>query len=107
VANLNHEVAEWRSKPFPAGSSNDAVDELHADLVLIDSWVADSVIPFVQEGRHTPAAVDVLGAIDRLQEQIAQLMSITASDTRLSLENYQAYAECLSGVYRAFLEERP
>jgi len=54
-------VATWRSQPFPSGSINDALDELHADLVLADTWVAEAVIPFVDHGALQPAHVDVIG----------------------------------------------
>lgn len=47
-------VEAWRREPFPPGSATDALDELHADLALADSWLAEAVIPFVDRGVFEP-----------------------------------------------------
>jgi hypothetical protein len=46
--------ARWWSTPLPSGSKRDAVDELHADLALVDVWVADTIIPLVEDGVWKP-----------------------------------------------------
>jgi hypothetical protein len=51
--------AAWRLQPFPSGSTNDEIDELHADLALVDSCVAETVLPFVERGEHVSPGVDV------------------------------------------------
>jgi hypothetical protein len=75
------------------------LDEVRADLALADTWVAESVIPFVERGQFLPAQVDVLQELRLLRERAATLSS---SDRATEC---QRYAELLSGVYEAFLRE--
>jgi hypothetical protein len=75
---LDESVWAWRNTPFPPGSSNDALDEVHADLALYDTWVAESVLPFMDSGVCAPAVPDVLGALDEVTRRIRELDSATA-----------------------------
>jgi hypothetical protein len=53
-------VAAWRDEPFPHGNdTSEALDELHADLVLAETWVAETVPPYVTRGEDQPAQVDI------------------------------------------------
>ena len=99
MATLPDAYAAWRREPFPRASSDDVVDELHANLALADSWIAESVIPFVEQRRFMPAEVDVLQELRVMRERAAAL-----SDPERARE-YLTYAERLSDVYSAFLQE--
>jgi hypothetical protein len=105
VATLGDAYASWRQQPFPSGSTDDALDEIHADLVLVDHWVAQSVIPFVEQGRRQPAAVDVLGTIAQLRARAAAAAAEATDDHRQLAIAYGVYAELMGEVYRAFLDE--
>jgi hypothetical protein len=105
---FNDTVRAWREAPFPPGSSIDVLDEIHADLALYDSWVADSLLPYLDHGVWSPAKVDVLGSLDALTQQIEELNSDQISDTQ-AVAHYLNYTELLRAVYAAFLqvEDRP
>jgi hypothetical protein len=95
--------AAWRQRPFPPGSANEAIDELHADLALADSWVADSVIPYAENRVHKPAQVDVLAELTRFRERADQLaLAANGDDAQLALA-YRDYIDSLSKVYGRFL----
>jgi hypothetical protein len=98
MASFLEAYAAWRREPFPGGSSDDAADELHADLALADTWVAEAVIPFIESGRSAPAQVDVLGELQALRDRAA-----TLNDPERA-KKYLAYVERLSDVYSGFLE---
>jgi hypothetical protein len=86
-----------RQEPFPTGGRDDDLDELHADLALADSWVAESVIPFVERGSFAPAKVDVLQALRTMREQARGLRDPDARSA------YLRYIDLLSRVYETFL----
>ena len=99
--------ARWRRQPFPPGSASDAVDELHADLALADSWIAETVIPFVEHGVHKPAHLDVVAELRALEDRAAQLgRSVSPEDSRL-LQDYSQYVALLLLVYEDFLANAP
>jgi hypothetical protein len=99
---LEEAVREWREAPFPRGSAVDSLDEVHADLALYDTWVAECVLPYLQHGVWEPAVPDVLGAIDALTNQVEELSTSGTEDLEAA-ESYLAYASLLRSVYVAFL----
>jgi hypothetical protein len=104
MPSLDEAFRAWRDAPFPRGSVVDALDEAKADLVLHDSWVAESVIPFVEHGRWEPAVPDVLGALDRLMHDVAALDAAGTRDQEAAA-GLRSYAALLREVYVAFLAE--
>lgn len=103
---LDEAIRVWRGTPFPRGSAVEALDEAHADLALYDTWVAETVIPFVERGIWNPAVADVVGALDNLTGQVDELRSAGTDDPEAA-NGYMAYAELLRAVYLAFLDEAP
>jgi len=98
--------AAWRVQAFPIGSGLDALDELHADLALADTWVADTVIPFIERGIYSPAKVDVLGRLSEIRQRAIELAeTVGGGDHDLAME-YDAYAHLQETVYQAFLRSR-
>ena len=93
--------AEWRSRPFPQGSTDDAVDELHAGLALVDAWVAEAVVPFVETGTVEPSRVDVLQELRNLVRTSDGLVQ-TGHDVGVA-SAHREYATLLLSVYEAFL----
>ena len=92
----------WRNQPFPPGSADDSLDELHADLALADAWVADSVIPYVERGIFQPAQLDVIGELGKLRDRAVELRP--GEDPSLS-DAYRDYSDLLVRVYEGFLSK--
>lgn len=103
MSDLIQAVRVWREEPFPPGSAVDALDEAHADLALYDSWVAESVLPYIQRGTWEPAVPDVLAALDTLVREVEGLLADGIEDPQAA-SRYIAYAELLRSVYLAFLQ---
>jgi len=97
--------SKWREQPFPLGSSLDALDEVHADLALVDTWVAEALIPIVEHGMHRPIQVDPIQKLEEIQDSATELgKSATADERRLARE-YVEYADLLRSVYEQFLKK--
>ncbi len=99
---LEDAVARWRRTSFPPGSAHDALNELHANLALYDTWVAESVLPFVNQGVWEPVIPDVLAALDGLSGEVSGLRFTKESDKETA-QRYLDYATALRTVYAAFL----
>lgn len=95
----------WRNQPFPVGSRVDALDEVHADLVLVDTWVAQTVIPFVEEGRYRPAQVDVLEKLQEVRDRASALSKSGSADEKRLVSDYLRYADLLKSVYESLLKK--
>ena len=103
MSEFDEAVAAWRVLPFPPGSTSEPVDELHADLVLADSWVAESVIPYIERGSRKVSNVDVIGRLNEFSTRATELQeSSERPEDRQLLASYRAYIESLLRVYRAF-----
>jgi hypothetical protein len=89
--------------PFPEGSADDDVDELHADLALVDTWIAEAIVPFVDEGVIVPVKVDPLAALHEINARATRLAISTSAGDKKRLEQYLRYAEALREAYEAFL----
>ena len=96
--------AEWRNRPFPPGSTDDLLDELHADLALTDTWVAESVVPYVERRVYQPAKADVIGTLGSLCRRAVELGVGRRIEDAQVTESYRDYAELLMRVYQGFLE---
>jgi hypothetical protein len=107
IGELMDSYTAWRGRRFPPGSSDDSLAELHADLALADTWVADAVIPYVERGVHQRAQVDVLGGLSKIRNRAIELRGRTrGEDTRVA-DSYRDYADLLVRVYRSFLAHEP
>lgn len=89
----------WRSQPFPPGSQNEELDELHAELALLDVWIADYLLPFALEGRVVVDRQDVLAGIEVLRGQLARVRMSEGE-----LQPYRDYLDVAADAYRSFLE---
>lgn len=105
MADFQHAYELWKEQPFPSGSSWDALDEVHADLAVADTWVADTVIPFIEHGVYRPAQVDVIGALEKIRDQAIQLKARGEGEDKRLAEEYAKYAELLHFVYQSFLRK--
>jgi hypothetical protein len=106
MAALEDAYAAWRGAPFPPGSTDDEVDEIHADLVLADTWVAESVIPYVERAVYEPAKADVLGTLRELRSRSVALADGGSDDRRTLVASYLHYVGLLEEVYRAFIARK-
>jgi hypothetical protein len=67
--------------------------------------VAESIIPFVEEGRYDPAQIDVIGKLEKIRDRASELgKSGTADEKRLAGE-YVRYVDLLRSVYERFLKK--
>jgi hypothetical protein len=89
------------AEQFPIGEAEDSIGVLHDDVALVDTWVAESVVPYAKDGRYVPAVPDVMGELRRLRERA------TALGTADGAPDYLRYIGLLSAVYEAFLGEGP
>jgi len=105
VNEFDEAVAAWQTLPFPPGSASDAIDELHADLVLADSWVAESVIPYIERGSRQLSNVDVIKRLSEFRSRATELRESSESqeDEQL-LDSYREYIDSLLRAYRAFVD---
>ena len=101
MAELEDAYAAWRSRPFPPGSSDELLDELHADLALADTWVAEAVIPRVEHGLHQPARADVIDELEELRDRAVELTETSGrfADGDLA-DDYREYVDVLLRVYK-------
>lgn len=97
-------VRAWHEAPFPRGSVVDSLDEAHADLVLYDTWVAESVLPYIERGHWEPAVPDVVAALDALTQDI-EARRDTGTEDPEAVSAYLHYAALLRAVYLDFLRE--
>lgn len=101
------EAAEaWRRRAFPEGSEDEDLDELHADLALADTWVAEVVIPFVEGGVYAPLpAIDLRAELQALRDRVEVLRLSVGRQYAERLGEYSAYVTALVDVYDAFARE--
>jgi hypothetical protein len=95
----------WRGVPFPLGSHQDDLDELHADLVLVDTWVADTVVPYVERGVITPPQVDIGAGIRGIRDRAAALREGASGADQATLKGYLDYIDLIDKLYTAFRRE--
>jgi hypothetical protein len=92
----------WSDEPFPPGSIRDDIDELHADLATVDHWVADMVIPYVEDGRRFPLKVDIDGGLQHLRRRLLHLRASASGKDLVLRDRYSKYAALLDAVFRAY-----
>jgi hypothetical protein len=102
---LERAYSRWRDQPFPRGSSNDALDELHADLALVDTWVAEALIPLVEHGMYRPIQVDPIQKLEEIRDSATELGKSAPADEKRLAREYVEYADLLRRVYEQFLKK--
>jgi hypothetical protein len=100
---LDTPIDLWLRKGFPKGSPSDVIDDLHGRLALVDSWVAEAVLPFVEQGMVQPVAVDILGELDALDLRLAEAKAGCSASDLARLDDYRAYGDVLRRAYEDFL----
>jgi hypothetical protein len=95
----------WRGVPFPHGSHRDDIDELHADLALVDTWVVDTIVPYAEYGVITAPQVDIGAGIQDIRDRAVALRGGATADERAVLNRYIDYADLLDKLYAAFRAE--
>jgi len=105
MAGFEDVYTEWRERRFPPGSASEALDELHADLALADSWVAEAVVPFVERGVHQPARVDIVEELSKLRRRAVQLGSGASGEDAKSAADYRDYIDLLISMYEGFVAQ--
>jgi hypothetical protein len=98
---LNDAYKAWRSLPLPPGSLDDDLAGVHTDLLIVDAWVAKSVVPFVERAQYVFAAADVGGGIRSVRDRADLLVAVRDGDDADRAREYVAYAERLDALYGA------
>jgi len=83
------------------------LDELHADLALADTWVAETVIPFVEHGVSDPARIDVVNELRKLRSRAEELGRASDGEEARLAASYRDYFDVLLRVYAGFLTRAP
>ncbi len=90
-------LQHWRTTPFPEGSDDDSVDEVHAQIAQWDAFVADLAIP-LERGRLVPApAIDLRSGIAETLLEVQGLAQLAGAEAA-RLCSYAAYCELLLAV---------
>ena len=98
----------WRGVPFPHGSHRDDVDELHADLALVDTWVAETVVPYVERGLIAPPPkVDIGAGVQGIRNRVRVLRDGATGEELAILNRYMDYVDLIDELYVAFRKEHP
>jgi hypothetical protein len=98
MASFERAFRAWREAPFPEGSENDLVDELHAELAQLDAFVADAVIPASEGLPIGTSVLDIGSELRRFVERADALQHLDTGD-RFALRDYIRYATMLRDVY--------
>lgn len=97
----------WIQATFPPEGRSEDLGELHADMSLVDTWVADSLVPYVKHGKYVAAKVDVLKKLTEIRDRAAALIGSESIGTNDVAETYVHYADLLENAYERFLQLRP
>jgi hypothetical protein len=95
----------WRGVPFPPGSHRDDVDELHADLALVDTWIVDTIVPYAENGVITAPRVDIGAGIKGIRDRAIALCEGASDEERDILNRYLDYVDLIDMLYAAFRTE--
>ncbi|HEY3379764.1 MAG TPA: hypothetical protein VGL77_19995 [Armatimonadota bacterium] len=79
-------------EPFPERSADDTLDQLHAELVLFDSRVGDTVMDIIN-GERVPR--EDLRADDEMRERLEALAASADANVASDARTYLAYLEGL------------
>lgn len=90
----------WLGTPFPPGSANDVLDEIHAELVTVDTLIAGIVLTYRDTGDWISPVLDVMGELSRLREAILAAQEAASEDKNV-IVSYIDYVDLLTAVYRA------
>ena len=97
--------AAWRGMPGPRGSDNEDLEILRADIFLADHWIAESLIPFVENGRIEVPPFDVENPLSELLKQAIQMEQVGREDLAATARTYSDYVRAQISAYRGFLTE--
>lgn len=97
-------VVGWQGSVFPKGSPDEELDEIHADLALCDSWIAESLLPYLRTGKWVPAIPDVLQVLDDIVDRLNRQQE--QRNDLVLIDQYTQYASLLRAVYKGFLDRR-
>jgi len=96
---------EWLSTPFPQGSENDVLDELHADLAFADSMVASTLMPFIRRGIFEKDPYLDRGELLRIIAESKNFQS-DSTEERKAAEKYARYGQTLLAALDAYISAR-
>ncbi len=98
MSSFRDAYAAWREAVFPVGHSDDAIDELHAQLAYWDCMVAEDAIP-LRDGRTVVRGpVDVGEGLRQFRSAIEATVVDTDSK-RQKLVEYSTYCGWLDRMY--------
>ena len=94
----------WRERAAPKGSEDDALSELHADLMLVDSWLAETIIPVATRRRYVEPKVDISAALKDIVARAEAFKASMSGTQRDEAMSYLSYGEDLERLHAAFCD---
>jgi hypothetical protein len=92
---------KWRAASFPSGSSDDVVDELHAQLAQWDAFAADAMVPFADGRGFEPGQLDISSGLAELRDRVDALAATADPENAKRLSEYLDYCDLLRSAYQA------
>ena len=99
---------KWRDQPFPDGSAVDELDEVHGDIALVDEWLVQIIIPYMQTGSVAPLVVDPVQSIGEIRTRLRRIEPHLDRVSSRSVAEYHGYLcvmECAMVEYEANVAE--
>ncbi len=94
----------WRAAPIPSGCRGDESEDLHGDLLVADTWVAEDLVPYIESGATFNSAFDVLPRLLALHARATELIEDPQNADPACAILCADYAKLLIDVYVLFLD---
>lgn len=95
--------AAWREMPGPRGSDDEDLEALRSDIFLADHWIAETLIPFFENGRIKVPPFDVENPLSELLKRAIQMEEGGREDLTAIARTYSDYVRAQIAAYRSFL----
>lgn len=98
----------WHDAPFPAAAAPQTeLNRWHKDLIVVDLWVAGSLIRFASDGQYVPSVPDVFAEISRLRQVLDRLVESGVGQDMGVVQSYRDYLDLLEAAYQLFIDSAP
>jgi hypothetical protein len=95
----------WNETPVPPGSTNDAIDEFHAELLQWDAFVADLAVPHARGGEVVRPVYDFGGAMANVRSRMRWHRQVHPADAEI-VDRYLHYLDLVADTYSALRDAR-
>ena len=95
----------WLEMPFPHGSTNDLVEEYHAELAQWDTFVADIAIPHASSNSAVLPVFDLGAELAGLRSRLTSEHTHLDRDEAEVLTLYRTYVDVLVDVVSTLMDD--